>query len=326
MRGWVARVGVAILSWGVASAAIGCSLQPDPGDLWGRPLQSAARNAHATITATGGPGGAALRGDGTVVFKPRTALSFRLRTGLGQLPGELDVLQVDGVTYQRAAADQKWQRSPAPAPDPTWDGATDPRLLGEGTVGGDRAWHLKATRGGSAVEMWVRQNDGYPLQVLTSNGSGAVFRFVYDRFNGAGDVVAPPAPDIQPPARALSGRVGDTLSMASARITVLSWEDDAAPDDETVKPRPGNRFVVVDVAVENTGSRQLSTFFDWLLTDSARDAWTQALAVREPQFLGGELEPGESARGFLTYEVSSAASQLVLTVRLDDDTASFTLS
>jgi len=326
MRGWVARVGVVILSWGVASAAIGCSLQPNPGDLWGRPLQSGARNAHATITATGTASGAALQGDGTVVFKPRTAVSFRLRTAPGQLPGELDVLQVDGVTYQRAAAGQKWQRSPAPAPDPTWDRATDPRLVGEDTVGGDRAWHLKATRGGSAVEMWVRKSDGYPLQVLTSNGSGMVFRFVYDRFNAAGDVVAPPAPDIQPPARVLTGRVGDTLSLDTARITLLSWEDNATPDDETVEPRPRNRFVVVDVAVENTGSRQLSTFFDWVLTDSARDTWTQALAVREPQFLGGELDPGESARGFLTYEVGSAAAQLVLTVKLDDGTASFALS
>jgi hypothetical protein len=153
-----------------------------------------------------------------------------------------------------------------------------------------------------------------------------VFRFAYDSFNAAAGVVAPPAPDIKPPARTLSGRVGDALSLSAARITVVSCDDNAAPDDDSVKPRPGNRFVVVEVAVENTGSGELSTFFDWRLTDSARATWSQALAVREPRFLGGELAPGESARGFLTYEVAGAAAQLVLNVKLDDDTASFALS
>lgn len=324
MRGWVAPVGAAVLSLGVVSAAAGCSLQPTAGEIWGRPLESAARNAHATITTSGG-GGASLEGDGTVVFKPRTAMSFRLRTRPGSMPGELDVVEVDGTTYQRAAADQKWQRSSAPAPDPTWAGATDPRLLGEDAVGGDRAWHLKATRGGSPVEMWVRESDGYPLQVVTGNGTGTVFRFVYDRFNAAGDVVAPQAPDIKPPARALSGRVGDSLTLSRARITVVSCDDNAAPDDDSVRPRPGNRFVVVDVAVDNTGSGDLSTYFDWQLSDSARHTWSQALAVREPQFLGGELAPGERAGGLITYEVSASASRLVLTVKLDGDTASFAL-
>ena len=326
MRGWVAPVGAAILSLGVVGAAVGCGLQPSASDLWGRPFQSAARNAHAVITGMGGTSGEALQGDGTVVFKPRTAMSLHMRTQLGSLPGVLDVIEVDGVTYQRAGAGQKWQRSSAPAPDPTWDGATGPRLLGEEMVRGDAAWHLAATRTGSAVEMWVRKSDGFPLQVQTRSAAGTVFRFVYDVFNTGGTVAAPSPPDLKPPARAYSGRVGDVLSLPGARITVLSCDENATPDDDTVKPRPGNRFVVVEVAVENTGKAELSTFFDWQLTDSARNTWRQALAVREPRFLGGELEPGESARGFLTYEVSSGATQLVLTLKLDSDTALFALS
>jgi hypothetical protein len=326
VRRWVAPVGATVLLLGVVSAAVGCGLPPSASDLWGRPLQSGVRNAHATVTASGGASGEKLQGDGTVVFKPRTAMSLRLRTRLGMVGGELDVLEVGGVTYQRAAADQKWQRSSAPALDPTWDGATDPRLLGDDTVRGQAAWHLKAIRGGSPVEMWVRKSDGYPLQVLTSNGVGTVFRFTYDEFNAATQVVAPSPPEMKPPARVLTGRVGDSLSLDGARITVISCDDNAAPDDDSVAPRPGNRFVVVQVSVENTGSTDLSTFFDWQLIDSGRDTWSQALSVREPSFVAGELEPGQSAQGFLTYEVSSSASQLVLTVKLDTDTASFALS
>jgi len=326
VRRWVAPVGAAVLSWGVVSAAVGCGLQPSASDLWGRPLESGVRNAHATVTASGRASGERLQGDGTVIFKPRTAMSLRLRTRLGMVGGELDVLEVAGVTYQRGAADQKWQRSSAPAPDPTWDGATDPRLLGDATLSGQPAWHLKAIRGGAPVEMWVRKSDGYPLQVLTSNGAGTVFRFVYDQFNAAPQVVAPSPPEMKPPARVLTGRVGDSLSLDGARITLISCDDNAAPDDDSAAPRPGNRYVVVEVSVQNTGTGDLSTFFDWQLGDSARDTWSQALSVREPSFLGGELAPGETARGFLTYEVSATASQLVLTVKLGGDTASFALT
>ncbi len=323
MRGWVAPVGAVVVSLGVISAAAGCG-QPSASDLWAQPTQSGARSAHATVAAVGSGGAVAFQGDGTVVFKPRPALSIRLRARLG--PGELDVLEVDGVTYQRSAADQKWARSPAPPPDPTWKRATDPRLLGQETVHGDRAWHLRASRGGFPVEMWVRTSDGYPLEVVTNNGAGTVFTFVYDRFNGADSVVAPLALDMKPPPRVLSGRVGDALSLNAARIAVLSCDENAVSDDDLVQPRPGNRFVVVEVSVQNTGTQELSTFFDWRLTDSSRSTWSEALAIREPQFQGGELEPGETSRGFLTYEVSSSAVQLVLSVKLDEDSATFALT
>lgn len=323
MREWVAPVGVVVVSWGIIGAAAGCG-QPSASDLWSQPMHSGARSAHATVAAVGSGGAVTFQGDGTVVFKPRPALSIRLRARLG--PGELDVLQVDGVTYQRSAADQKWTRSPAPPPDPTGERATDPHLLGQDTVSGDRAWHLRASRGGLPVDMWVRTSDGYPLEVVTNNGAGTVFTFVYDRFNGADSVAAPPALDMKPPPRVLSGRVGDMLTLNAARIAVLSSDDNAVSDDDLLQPRPGNHFVVVEVSVQNTGASELSTFLDWQLTDSSGSTWREALAVREPQFQRGELEPGETSRGFLTYEVSSSAFRLVLSVKLDGDIASFALT
>jgi hypothetical protein len=139
-------------------------------------------------------------------------------------------------------------------------------------------------------------------------------------------LAAPLAFEIKPPARSLSGRVGDALQLNSARIGVVSFEDDAVADDPLVQPRAGNRFAVVEVSVENTGSGALSTFLDWRLTDGGLGSWSEALDIREPAFPAGELAPGESARGFLTYEISGQTSKLVLVVRIDDDTASFDLT
>jgi hypothetical protein len=319
----VALAGAAALSWGVLGTGAACGGQPSAGDLWGRPAQSGARDAHAAVVAS--DSGVSFRGDGTVVFKPRTAMSLHLQTRVGSLLGEMDVLEVGGVTYQRGPMQPKWARSATPAPDPTWEGASGPRVVGEETVAGGRAWHLRASRGRSPVDMWVRMSDGYPLEVVTSSGSGPPFTFRFDRFNSGGEVQAPPAVAVRPPARSLSGGVGATLALDAARITVVSVDGDAVADGHLVQPRPGNRFVVVEVAVENTGGEPISTFLGWRLTDAAGDAWNEALAVREPSFPGGDVAPGESVQGFLTYEVSQGASGLTLSVKLDDDTATFAL-
>jgi hypothetical protein len=320
--GWVSA---AILGFGVLSAA-GCGAQPSAGDLWGRPAQSGARSAHAIVTAVGGGGGGSFQGDGTVVFKPRLAMSLHLQTRLGPMPGELDLLESGGVTYQRTAAGQRWTRSSGAAPDPMGTGATDPRLVGEDTVRGAPAWHLRATRAGTPIQLWVRIRDGYPVKAVTGSGGGTVFTFVFDQFNTGAAVAAPQEPDVMPAPLSLHGRVGDALALNEATIAVLSCDDDAAPDGDSLPARPGNRFVVVEVSVENTGGDDLSTFLDWRVTDSGGDTWTQALGVRAPEFQGGELPPGGSSHGYLTYEVSATAAQLVLIVKLDRDEASFSLS
>lgn len=321
MTGWVASVGAALLLVGMLSTAA-CG-QPSAGDLWGRPDRSAAHDAHATMVATGAS--PAFEGNGTIVFKPRTAMSLRLQTRNGPLSGQMDVVEVNGVTYERGAPDQKWARSTVPVPDPSWTGATAGRVVGQETVGGDRAWHLAGSRAGSPMDLWVRIRDGYPVQVVTRSAGGTTYRFRFDRFNTGDQVVAPLAFELKPPPRTLGGRVGDELALNAARIGVLSFEDDAVADDDLVQPRAGNRFVVVEVSVENTGTGMLSTFLDWRLTEGGT-SWTEALDVREPAFPAGELAPGGRAQGYLTYEISATASKLTLVVRLNDDTASFALN
>ncbi len=326
VAGWVAPVGASVVSWSVLSAALACGGQPSAVDLWALPGGSRVHDAHATITALGTAARVVLQGDGIVVFKPRTAMSLRLQSPPGAMPGELDVLEAGGVTYERTAAGKRWARSARPAPDPTGARATTPTLLGQETLVGGRAWHLMASRAGSPVEMWVRMSDGYPLKLVTAGAGGTIFTFAFDRFNTGAGVAAPLAVELEPPARHLSGGLGDTLPLNAARIAVVSIEDGAVADGELVQARPGNRFVLVEVTVENTSDGQLNTFLDWRLTDAVGGAWEPALSVREPAFAGGELVPGGTSRGFLTFEVPGTIAPLMLTVRLDDDTASFALS
>jgi hypothetical protein len=322
MSAWPrARAGV------IATAVLACACSSpwDGGDLWNRPAQSGVRDAHAVVTGTSD--GATFAGEGVVVFRPRLALSLHLQTRSAGVPAELHVLQVGGATYQRAGADERWTRTVASPPDPTWSNATDPQLVGQERLAGDVAWHLRALRGDLPVEMWVRQRDGFPLRLTATSRSGSTFTFAFDRFNTGAGVSAPAAIELKPAPRNLRGQVGDTLALNAARLTVLSVETDAEPEpsEDVAGPRPGNRFVVVEVEVENVAGGPLSTFFDWRLSDGGGFAWDEAMAIRQPAIAGDELRPGDSVRGYLTYEVSRTASGLALTVRVDDDTATFTL-
>lgn len=315
-RGWVV--------WPVAllSAAAACG-GPSAQDLWDQPAHSGVKDAHVSIAGSGQ--GVTFEGDGEVVFQPRLAMSLHLHTLSGAIPAELDVLEVNGATYQRPATDQKWARGTTSPPDPTWQGGVDPQLVGRETVAGRSAWHLRAARSSGQLEMWVRVADGYPVKVVITNRARSTFTFRFDRFNTGSHVEPPSALDVRAAPRRLTGRVGDELTLDAARVAVLSYDDDAQPDDGGVQPLPGNRFVVIEVRVDNVSTNLVSTYLNWRLTDSAGFAWARSFGVRSPTFMGSELGPGESEKGFLTYEVSRSSSGFALSVKVDEDTAAFSL-
>jgi Domain of unknown function (DUF4352) len=314
MRGWVLVIGSA---WLLGA----CGGPPTPSDILAMPGRSDLTDAHFTVQGT--ENGVPVRGDGVVIVKPKRAMSLHLQTQLGALPAELDVIQADGVTYQRLGLD-KWTKRTGSVPTPSWQDATDPRVAAVESLGGAKAWHIRAERSGGGYEMWVRQSDGYPLRVITSSAGGAVFTFDFHDYNRGSVVKAPPPFQVKAAPKNLSGRVGDTLALNTARVTLVSADLDARSTD-FVQPRPGNRFVVVEVAIENTGRDLLSTYVDWRLTDASGYSWPRSVAVRSPSFLGGELPPAAVSRGFLTYEVTRTASALTVTVRIDDDSAAFAL-
>lgn len=324
MRRWAPALAACAVLVGALTALPACAgSPPSAADLWAGPARSNVRDAHVAVVVDGGD--ATSTGSGLVVFRPRLAVSLHLESTSGGLPVGLEVLQVAGTTYQRSRSNQRWSRSTKAPPDPSWDDAGDPRLLGEERVQGSPAWHLRGSRGGSPVDMWVRASDGYPLRVVARGPTGSTFTFTFDRFNSGLRLQAPPLGDLQPAARALTGGVGDALTLSGARITLLDADTDAGPGESGILPRPGDRFVVLEVQVDDVGSEALSTFLDWRLQDSSGTEWAQAVPVQQPPLVGDELQPGESARGFLTYELGEAAQGLSLTVRVNDDTATFAL-
>jgi hypothetical protein len=323
MRGRAALAAGSMTSLAFVGLLLACGGPPTARDILDKPARAAVRDAHASIVGTSN--GVTYRGDGLVVFTPRVEMSLHLQAQLGALPAALDILQVDGVTYQRVGMDQ-WTRSTASPPNPTWSDAADVRLVGEEQLAGNSVWHVAAKRTGAPFDLWGRQRDGYPLRITTTNTAGSTYTFEFDRFNVESQLVPPQPVDVRPLPKNVSGRVGEALTLDGARVTVLSVDPDARPADGAVTPRPGDRFVVVEVQVENVGPELLSTYLDWRLTDSAGDAWAESAPIRSPAFPASDLGPGDASRGFLAYEAARPASGLKLSVTVDQDTGSFALA
>ena len=85
--------------------------------------------------------------------------------------------------------------------------------------------------------------------------------------------------------------------------------------------------MAVQVLYENTGSAPYDyNPFDWKLTDSAGFSYDSAFTEIGPQLNSGTIQPGEKARGFITYEVPLSATGLQLRLTASGDTATVALS
>ena len=86
-----------------------------------------------------------------------------------------------------------------------------------------------------------------------------------------------------------------------------------APTNEFVRPAAGKKIVSVELQVKNTGTKsaQLSSLLQFKLRDSTNAQYDVSLiADKEPSFPEGELSPGTTNRGFVSFEVPTAATGL----------------
>jgi hypothetical protein len=301
---------------------------PKPAEILKMPSGSGIKDAHVTITghAASGAFSANLSGEGVMILQPKAASDIKLTANLGTIPIAVEYLDADGKSYQRTGTD-KWVESKPSSSDPgSWADGKDPNYLGEDTVLGSKAWHVKAKDAqGGEFELWVREDDGYPVKLSGGSGS-ANFTMTFDRFNTGGSVSAPSKADIKPPAKNLTGKVGNRLALNGSAVSVVSFNPNFTNPNEFITPKTGSKFVVIEVLYENTGSDKISySPSDWKATDASAFSYDGSFSGQDPALQSGDLNPGEKARGFITYEVPISATGLKVKVTVGDDTATFSL-
>ncbi len=117
-----------------------------------------------------------------------------------------------------------------------------------------------------------------------------------------------PTTDNQAKARKdLLFKLNETIQIGHYVITVTKFIDNVSAPDEFSTPDKGKKFTAIEVLYENrTNNKQLNyNPFEWKLIDS--DGYNYEMdmnSVKEPNLHDGTLNPGQKARGWITFQSS----------------------
>jgi len=154
--------------------------------------------------------------------------------------------------------------------------------------------------------------------------------FVFDaEVFGTGKVFVELGPEpiaVEPPAQ-LAGEqeqaifaVGDIVEIGDLTLTVN--EATFPPGDEFNKPEAGNKFMVVDVTLENKGAEAevISSLMQMYLKDATGQKYEldlMASVASGGATPDGEIAPGEKIRGQVSFQVPENAQGLVFVFDAD---------
>ncbi len=319
---------------------------PTAAEILKKPAAASFKDAHFTMKAHTSSGAFVidLTGDGTFVRNP-PAEQMHYQGSLGAIPLAFDTIVVGGKEYTRTGS-QKWTVKDASSnSSPSdWSKATNPKLVGEDSINGAKAWHVSATAsGGAGFEVWVREADGYPLKYVSqglsstaspspaagsSGGASGSLELNFDKFNTGSRIQPPPAADVKPPPQNVSAKVGDVMHLTGLDLTVVSANLDAKSPNEFITPKSGNRFVTIEVLYVLTGAGKVDyNPYDWKISDSQGFSYNSTFGVADPALNSGSLSnSGDKARGFVAFEVPAVATGLAAKVSIGDDSALVALS
>jgi len=124
------------------------------------------------------------------------------------------------------------------------------------------------------------------------------------------------APTSLPGEKALQNDQPNQPVMAGGLVITVNVVSDSM-EEQYIKPRPGNKFVIVDVTIENQSSANIKVmiYAQMALKDSqGRLTFSTPSALMESNEAtpDGDLIPGEKIRGKVGFEVLEDASGLVL--------------
>lgn len=122
--------------------------------------------------------------------------------------------------------------------------------------------------------------------------------------------VSPSPVMTQVPAPPVSNRLPQRKVVGSLAVTLYAIRDPAVSTNSLDKPHAGNRYVALDVTIENvgSGSQDYNKFEATVKTTDDRK-FQIGFGARggEPDLGSGTNQPGEKSRGWVTFEIPSGA-------------------
>lgn len=112
-------------------------------------------------------------------------------------------------------------------------------------------------------------------------------------------------------------KVGDQVNVGNTyTVTVNSVKTSAG--DDVFQPKTGNTFLIVDVTLKNTSSKEqdLSSILQFTLKDSTGQKYDETV-VSNATPPDGKLAAGDTVRGQLAYEVPASMHDFTLAFEAD---------
>jgi hypothetical protein len=125
-------------------------------------------------------------GDGVLELRPREALQMNLNVQTFSSKGVVKIREVNiGSTSYTRVGTGHWTSKPT---------SSSPINLtiyiGEEIMSGVAVWHARTGTGHNAFDVWVRESDGYIVQITYADTSGT-FTMNFDAYNKSGEIPVP---------------------------------------------------------------------------------------------------------------------------------------
>jgi hypothetical protein len=125
-------------------------------------------------------------GNGVLQLAPREGflMNLSVQTYSSQGTVKMQSISIGGKDYSRVG-NGAW------ASKPSKNSPTKPSsYIGEETVAGSKVWHARSVAPGSIYDMWIRESDGYIVQLALSLATGN-FTMTFDSYNKSPAIRAP---------------------------------------------------------------------------------------------------------------------------------------
>lgn len=105
----------------------------------------------------------------------------------------------------------------------------------------------------------------------------------------------------------VTGSVGTPTVAGDYQLTATDLENPAPPPDRFTNPKPGNRFVKVDVTVENVGQQHLPVAANYLVLHDSGGIDNPALPgiPTDRGLRQASIGPGQRWQGVLYFEMAA---------------------
>jgi hypothetical protein len=182
---------------GLASAACGSPVAgapaPTPGPVTADSVRAALDNStmdnghfklHGTLVHR--PTYYPVTGDGVLELRPREALQLNLNVETFSSLGVVKIREVNigGTSFTRTGTGH-WTSKPTSSSPINLTS-----YVGEEIMSGAAVWHARTGAGHNVYDVWVRESDGYIVQITYADTSGS-FTMNFDAYNKSGVIPVP---------------------------------------------------------------------------------------------------------------------------------------